>query len=357
MIIKSKLKNYELALCNDFSFINDIKSYSNTLTVVDKNVYELYYDSIFNIFSKEDLIIIDALEENKTIEKALEICEAMTSVPGKRNSCIIAFGGGIIQDIAGFAANILYRGIKWIFIPTTLLAACDSCIGGKTSLNYKDYKNLLGTFYPPDKIYVCPEFFKTLSDRDYKSGLGEVVKFNIMQGETGLSTIEKNIDKLILRDNSTVNRFVETSLRFKKEFIETDEFDKGERIKLNFAHTFGHAFETISNYEIPHGTAVAMGTLVANTVSLYRGILNKRFTERVEKLIIQIVSININNFEFNIKKFIDAIHKDKKQVDNNLKAILLNEDMELITVNDLKADEIEKAVTHIMTVLDKEFKQ
>ena len=214
------------------------------------------------------MFVVEATEKNKVVDTALDICERITEIPAKRNATLISIGGGIIQDITGFVANVTYRGINWIFVPTTLLAACDSCIGGKTSLNYKKYKNLLGTFYPPDEIHICSEMFHTLTERDFKSGLGEVVKFNIMAGQNGLKNIEDNIDELLKRDDDKLLQFVNSSLLFKKDFIEEDEFDRGVRIHLNFAHTFGHAFETMSHYEIPHGTAVAMGTIVANRISL-----------------------------------------------------------------------------------------
>ena len=129
----------------------------------------------------------------------------MTGLAAKRNIHLVSFGGGIIQDVTGFVANVLYRGIYWSFVPTTLLAACDSCIGGKTSLNYKHYKNLLGTFYPPDYIYICSKFFKSLSQKDFESGLGEVVKFNIMFGEKGLNKIEGKIDYLLQRDPAVLD--------------------------------------------------------------------------------------------------------------------------------------------------------
>lgn len=149
---------------------------------------------------------------------------------------------------------------------------------GKTSLNYKKFKNLLGTFFPPDEIRICTPFFKTLTEKDFQSGLGEVVKFNVMFGEKGIRNIEDNIDELLKRDDDKLLQFVNSSLLFKKDFIEEDEFDRGVRIHLNFAHTFGHAFETMSHYEIPHGTAVAMGTIVANRISLSRGCwMRKRF--------------------------------------------------------------------------------
>ena len=129
---------------------------------------------------KERMFLLEALEENKTMDTVLAICAAMTSMPSKRNTRLVSVGGGVVQDITGFVANVLYRGIAWTFVPTTLLSACDSCIGGKTSLNYGRFKNLLGTFYPPDDIYICPAMFRTLDEHDFLSGLGEVVKFNVM---------------------------------------------------------------------------------------------------------------------------------------------------------------------------------
>ena len=124
----------------------------------------------------------------------------MTTMAAKRNTHLVSVGGGIVQDITGFVANCLYRGIKWTFYPSTLLAACDSCIGGKSSLNYKGFKNLLGSFYPPDEIYIYPQFFHTLSDRDYCSGLGEVVKFNVIAGEEKFVKLENEIYDILNYD-------------------------------------------------------------------------------------------------------------------------------------------------------------
>lgn len=352
MKIRSSFKEYELIIQKDFMFIEKLKELSGSFWVIDRQVYELYNKELFNNIKETDLYLVDALEDNKTVDTALEICEIMTKIPAKRNAQLISIGGGIIQDITGFVANILYRGIKWEFVPTTLLAGCDSCIGGKTSLNYKKYKNLLGTFYPPDHIHVCSKFFHTLTDKDFKSGLGEVVKFNVMFGEEGISRIEKNIDNLIARDEETVNKFVENSLLFKKDFIEADEFDKGERIKLNFAHTFGHGFETVTNYAIPHGTAVAIGTLVANRVSLMRGLLDEKEVVRIEEVIKKIVNINFDSLKFDIDKLIDAIRKDKKQIDTNITAVLMYDDMKLRIYHDLQQDEIEKAIKYVFGYLN-----
>ena len=190
MIIKSSTKDYEVNIYRDFSKAKALEVDKNTFVVIDKILYSLYKEELFENIPSEQLYILEAIEDNKRIETALEICEIMTSIPAKRNAKLISFGGGIVQDVTGFVANILYRGIHWTFYPTTLLAACDSCIGGKTSLNYKKFKNLLGTFFPPDEVNICTPFFKTLSEKDFQSGLGEVVKFNVMFGEAGIKNME-----------------------------------------------------------------------------------------------------------------------------------------------------------------------
>lgn len=345
MIIHSKFKDYEVVFENDLNFLEK-KDSENIQYVIDEQVYELYR-KYFSDLTKERTILIKAAEEYKVIDTALDICEKMTAIPAKRNAHLISIGGGIVQDITGFVANVLYRGIRWTFIPTTLLSACDSCIGGKTSLNYKKYKNLLGTFYPPDRIHICARFFETLSDRDYKSGLGEVVKFNIMDGEEGLRNIESNINDLLERKETVVNRFVLSSLAYKKRFIEIDEFDRGERIKLNFAHTFGHAIEVVSNYVIPHGTAVAIGMIMADSISVKRGLLACDLMERSREVLLKIIDIDINLLDVDIKNVIDAIRKDKKQTDTALTAVL-RAGTNLEIIRDMSIEEVEYAFNNFM---------
>lgn len=343
MIIHSRFKDYDVCIEKDLDFLKSLTTKDNTQYVIDKNVYELYSEHLKNILP-ERLTLIEATEEHKVIDTALDICEKMTEIPAKRNATLISIGGGIIQDITGFVANVLYRGINWIFVPTTLLASCDSCIGGKTSLNYKKYKNLLGTFYPPDEIHICAKFFETLTERDYKSGLGEVVKFNIMAGMEGLEGITANIDSLLKRESDTVNVYVEKSLNFKKQFIEIDEFDKGERIKLNFAHTFGHAIEVVTKYEIPHGTAVAIGMIMANSVSAKRGLLSEEVVKRSEHVLLKVIDINPNLLDVPVEHVIDAMKKDKKQVGNNLTAVLMVKDKDTSLNLDIKHDLLKEEI-------------
>lgn len=350
MIIKAHIKNYELCIETDFSFFSSL-ILPEGFYVVDKNVME-YHAELLQSLPLDRLCVLEATEENKTIETALALCEKMMNLSFKRNIVLVSIGGGIIQDITGFVANVLYRGIKWIFVPTTLLAACDSCIGGKTSLNYKSYKNLLGTFYPPDKIYVSPIFFHTLSEKDFMSGLGEIVKFNVMNGIIGLKKIENNIDMLLNRDASNINEFLQNSLLFKKTFIEEDEFDTGRRKLLNFAHTFGHAFEVTSSYTIPHGTAVALGMIVANRISLNRNMLDIEYVVAIENLVHKIVKINLRKEWFSCNNIIPIIQKDKKRVGAALTAVLIDKNYTLDIYNDLTEIEIQEALTYLDQFID-----
>lgn len=350
MRIQSALKEYDVILESDKDFLLSLSDTPNAQFVIDERVYGLY-QNLFTGIPEERLSLVEAVEQNKVIDTALNICEKITDIPAKRNAVLISVGGGITQDITGFVANITYRGIKWIFVPTTLLAACDSCIGGKTSLNYKKYKNLLGTFYPPDEIHICSQMFQTLTERDFKSGLGEVIKFNIMAGESGLCNIENNIALLLSREPETVNQFVGSSLRFKKSFIEIDEFDKGERIKLNFAHTFGHAIEVITEYEIPHGTAVAIGMIMANRISENRGLIGKDIVSRSENVLLKVIDIDVALLDKPLESYIKAIRKDKKQVSESLTAVLISKygkSGELSVVHDLTEKEVEEAVKYFI---------
>lgn len=350
MNIVSKFKTYNVEFIDNLKILSDFVNDETTYFAIDKNIVDAYKDD-FSSIPSDRLYVIDAVEQKKNIDTVIDICEKMTNMPSKRNTHLISVGGGITQDITGFVANALYRGIKWTFFPSTLLAACDSCIGGKTSLNCKGFKNLLGTFYPPDEIKIYPEFFKTLTEGDFYSGLGEVIKFNVMAGENGIDNIECNIDKLLVRDNATVSKFCHTSLIFKKDFIEEDEFDRGRRILLNFAHTFGHAFETSSSYGIPHGSAVAMGMIVANRISVKRGLLDNNFAVRIENICKKILTLHLENSWFEKNYIISAIRKDKKQINKDIRAVLMNKDLSLSIYTDISESEIYEAIEYLIHFL------
>ena len=348
MEIKSRFKTYTVNFVENLAVIHSLAESQETFFVFDAHVYELYKSELPKI-PTDRLYLLEALESNKNMSTVLDICEQMTTMAAKRNTHLVSVGGGIVQDITGFVANCLYRGIKWTFYPSTLLAACDSCIGGKSSLNYKGFKNLLGSFYPPDEIYIYPQFFSTLSNKDYCSGLGEVVKFNVIAGGSRFDHLEQDIDDILMHDYKKLLSYVHTSLEFKKNFIEEDEFDRGIRILLNFAHTFGHALESVSSYAVPHGSAVAIGMMIANNISFQRGFLDKEYTNRIAHVFKKILgNIVIKSDWMNINDWIAAIHKDKKQTSESINAVLIKKDKTLAIFNDIEKNEIEKAIKMIM---------
>lgn len=342
MNVRSCLKNYYIYFDSIENSLKNIKQIDNSIVIVDSNVYGLY-KKIFRRF--KNLLIIKANENSKVLDTALKICDRIVKMKSKRNTTLISFGGGITQDITGYVASVMYRGIRWIYFPTTLLSACDSCIGGKTSLNYKKYKNLLGTFFPPDKIYISSEFFHTLSNKDINSGLGEIAKFSIMQGNKSVSKLLLDLKKLKKCDEKIINYYINKSLKYKKQIIEKDEFDRGDRIKLNYAHTFAHAIETITSYKIPHGTAVAIGCIIANYISLERKYLSIDFVTKCNSILLDIIDVDRVDLLWNFNDFIKIMHKDKKQINKKITAVLVKDDKGNVSiVSNLTNSEIKNAI-------------
>lgn len=327
MKVQSYLKEYEVEFCVDFDFLKKLQKLENAFWIIDKKVYELYKGKLGDYIGNDPCYMLEAVESNKNIERVLEIIEQMVDLKSKRNTTLISFGGGIVQDVSGFAANILYRGIPWIWVPTTLLAQADSCIGSKTSLNYKQYKNLLGYFYPPDKIYVDTGFVKTLEKKDYLSGLGEIVKCALMAGHQSFLKTTGNIAELLQRKEEILAVEIKKALEFKKRVIEIDEFDKEYRNIMNYGHTFGHALESTSCYEIPHGQAVSFGMMIANEISERRGYISEQCKTEVSNAITKIIQRDLLRPDYlEAEKYLKILKKDKKYTGMMHNCILLNKE-------------------------------
>lgn len=308
--------------------------------VVDENVWKYHAEGCLSSLEKSDVIILPIAEEQKCLDSVLGLYEKMIERSAKRNMTIVTIGGGIAQDITGFMASTLYRGINWIFIPTTLLAQADSCIGSKTSLNYKDYKNLIGTFYPPSKIYIYPPFLETQNDYDYFSGLGEVAKLYLMGGESKICQLIDKLPSLISKDTDTLLTVVQDCLLIKKSFIEGDEFDAGRRNLLNFGHCFGHAIESATDFAIPHGQAVALGMLLANSVSKNRGLLSpEQESFLAESLLWPVIKIPPDALNFDNVRVAEAMKKDKKRTGSKLALVMITDNYQVIKVDDLSKEE------------------
>ncbi|HNY51058.1 MAG TPA: hypothetical protein PLV50_11610 [Smithella sp.] len=352
MKIKSHSKTYSVEIV-DRHHIEKILKTPYRLIIIDEKVFHIYKNTLLNNIDPSSVYLFKAIESKKNINSALAICKKMAEISFKRAEELLSIGGGIVQDVTGFAANIYNRGVKWTFIPTTLLAQCDSCIGSKTSLNYLNFKNLLGTFYAPDRIYIYLDFVKTLTEDDYLSGLGEVAKFNIMSAKDGIDLLERNMEKLLGRDVKTLKFFTERSLNFKKTFIEKDEYDFGIRNLLNFAHTFGHAFEKVSNYKVPHGQAVTLGLMTANHIAAARNILKREKADQINKMVVCLLSVRLKKIWFQTEQIVNAVKRDKKRTTRYLPAVLFSSNNKLKVYQDIKAEEIDKALNRVIVFLEK----
>jgi len=202
------------------------------------------------------IIFIEATEEAKEFDALGPLIEQCRKQGLARDGRIVALGGGVVQDIAGFVATVYMRGVKWTLLPTTLLAMVDSCIGGKSSINVGAFKNLVGSFYPPDEIIVPVKAVETLPPEHVAAGKCEAAKICFARGD-------ECFEDYLALDQSEAERMIELSLAAKKWFIEVDEFDQNERLLLNFGHSFGHALESCTSYGVTHGVAVGIGCLAA----------------------------------------------------------------------------------------------
>ncbi len=319
--IKSRLKDYEVEFIDNFEEIIIEKHKKDTsFFIVDEALINLYKEPFNNIQSDYNVLPVKAIEQNKTLEHCQAIIKNLIQERIRKNCTLIAIGGGIIQDITAFISSILFRGIEWIFYPTTLLAQADSCIGSKASINLDEFKNLLGGFYPPSHIYIDMKFLETLNVNDIKSGIGEMLHFYFYAGSNLTSELMSRFDELI--DSPTnLKKYMLESLKIKKSVIEIDEFDKEIRNLFNYGHTFGHAIESVTGYAISHGQAVTMGMDIANYISLKLGYLdNKDFISMHEILSKNIPMFNLTNEM--AEPYFSALSKDKKNIGKNLGCIL-----------------------------------
>lgn len=344
--IHSNLRDYTVSFEDSFDFLDSFREIEHKCVMIDRNVATLYRDQFDTVFKNDEVILFDAVEENKTLEYASVLIEQIIAQAAKKNLTVISIGGGITQDLTGFIASTLYRGVNWIFVPTTFLAQTDSCIGSKTSINFKSFKNLLGTFYPPSKIYINPTFLQTLTPLDFYSGIGETIKFQLMKEEA-----YKNFDHIIeavekaKQDRTRLLPLIEENMRVKLSYMEGDEFDQGRRNLLNYGHCLGHALETVTDYYVPHGIAVTVGMIFANAVSLKRGWMSEGFFDHLnEKLFAPNIPLVLEESHFDRDRLLQAMKNDKKRIGKALTAIIPDSEFIMQKMDDISEEEFEYAL-------------
>lgn len=322
--IHSQVRDYTVHFQNSAAFLQAFDRFPQRLFVIDANVWRCFGEGILSGIPEAERLLFTASEERKGLASVMEIYDRLMERAAKKNMTLISLGGGIVQDVTGFVASTLYRGLNWVFVPTTLLAQSDSCIGSKTSLNYQRYKNLIGTFYPPTEVHIFPDFLTTLEDADFLSGLGEVVKLHLMGGAQSTAELTAALPALMAREPGALLAAIKRSLSVKLSYMEGDEFDTGRRNLLNFGHCFGHALETVSDYAIPHGQAVVIGMLLANIASVQSGRLAASLGDLLaETLLFPSLSVPLARRYFELEPILAAMKQDKKRVGDGLVLVMM----------------------------------
>ena len=325
IIIGSNILKYLSKILNK----NSIK-FKKCLLVIDKNIPKKKISIIKKNLKNADVSVyfINATEVNKNQNNTNKILKILLEKNFSRQDCLISIGGGITGDIGGYAASLFKRGLQFINIPTTLLAQVDSAIGGKTGINTKYGKNLIGSFYQPKLVISETTFLKTLPKRELICGYGEILKHSLISEKKFFKFLDKNLNKILNLENSFIEKAIYESCKIKRKFVEKDEKEKNVRKFLNFGHTFGHAFEASLGFskKLNHGEAVLLGMKSALNFSFKKKILQSQDYK--------IIKNHIQNFKlpYDLKKFfslknIDTIlsfmTKDKKNDSDKINLILL----------------------------------
>ena len=288
--------------------------------IIDRKIADLYNDQLRTVLQHQNTIIIEATEQNKSLESAGRIISTLVEQKTRRNHHLVAIGGGIVQDLTCFIASTLLRGISWQLVPTTLLAQADSCIGSKSSINVGDAKNIVGTFYPPTKVFIDQNFLQTLHDSEIRSGIGEILKVHAIDSAESFNHVAESLQKMHANVDE-LQPFIYSALAIKKRFIEVDEFDQGIRNIFNFGHSFGHAIESATNFGVPHGVAVTMGMDVACQISTKRNLLPVQHAERMRRALRENY-LPFSHVDIPLEPTMSALLKDKKNSSTELGLIL-----------------------------------
>ena len=307
---------------------------------IDENIASLYKEEI-KFMNNHPYKSFHAVEELKTVDAAFELCDLLLECNANRKTILYVIGGGVMQDIGAYAAATYKRGIPWIYVPTTLLGQSDSCVGGKTGLNYKHTKNLIALFSAPRQVLIDPKFISTLSPIDIFSGHGEILRLVLTGGKEVFKIYKDLIAKLksseeefLKPDLKTISELIKLSLLVKKSVVENDEFEINIRKSMNYGHSIGHAIEVLSDHGIPHGQAVAIGILVENLIAKNYLSLPDKIIHEVEHIAKEIISQesleNLKNIAD--KSIIDVMKRDKKVEGSILKLATISDygDMKFI---------------------------
>jgi 3-dehydroquinate synthase len=310
-------------------------------------IWKLHGEQLTRVLGATEPILLPDGERYKNVQTVSKIYEALIRAGADRGSAIIAVGGGVVGDTAGFGAATFLRGITLVHVPTTLLAQVDSSIGGKVGVNHTLGKNLIGAFHQPSVVAIDPLFLRTLPRREFRSGLYEVVKYGVIASRGLFDRIAKETKAIFARDPDVLVPAIVESVRIKADVVSKDEREGGLRRILNFGHTVGHALEAVTKYRrFRHGEAIAYGMLAAADLAVARGALADRERQALAQLIAQLGPLPPIG-DLSIDEIVEGVRRDKKVVHGKLHFVIAIEIGATMTVDDVTEDEIRAVLARL----------
>lgn len=322
-------RSYPIYITTDYNgigkAIDDAALKGKYVMITDTNVDKYQADECMKAFESVGLdvkkFVIETGESNKNLDTVRQIYDFLITLKLDRNATIIALGGGVVGDIAGFVASTFLRGINFVQIPTTLLAQSDSSVGGKVGVDFKGHKNIIGSFYQPKLVYINVNSLKTLPKRDLSSGLAEVVKHGIIKDEEFYEYIDENAEKIMNLDERVLQYIVKVNCSIKGSVVEKDERESGLRAILNFGHTIGHAIETVMDFKLLHGECVSLGMVAVFNLANYLDLIDDYATQKVKETL-EKINLPVSLKGIDVEKVYNQMFYDKKIVGDKLKFIL-----------------------------------
>ncbi|MFT9498085.1 3-dehydroquinate synthase [Anaerosolibacter sp.] len=325
--------------------LGSLREYLDTadqwVMITDENLDDLYGEPLRQAFAGKTVykVVIIPGEESKNIDTVTEIIDYLHEIGCTRQSKLLAFGGGVVGDIAGFCASIYMRGIGYIQVPTTLLAQVDSSVGGKTGINITQGKNIMGTFYQPQGVISDVALLRTLPKREFISGLGEVVKYGIIYDYALFQYIRVHKEKILSLEESSIAYIIKRCCEIKASIVSQDEKENGLRKILNFGHTIGHALESITNYEkYTHGEAVWIGMYNEILLAQRAGLIKQEYFQELQDFFID-MGIHYDLSGYDTEALLDKMSKDKKNLQGKI-SFILPVDRESVVEKHLTREEI-----------------
>lgn len=325
-----------------------VKSYTvkdDFLIITDRNIYNIYEKEINDALQNSNrILILNPGEESKSLKELSNIYDQLLELNLSRDGYIISLGGGVVGDISGFAAATYKRGVKYIQIPTTLLAQVDSSVGGKTAIDFKGYKNLIGAFYFPEKVYIQTSFINTLEDREILSGLGEIFKYGMIYDYNMFLEVKNSMEKIFNKDLDIIEKLIKGSVEIKSKIVEEDKLDTGIRRILNFGHTIGHAIESYYNYsQYTHGECVIKGMIYESRISHNRGLISEEYMDEIEEVLSPLINRVLYTEEM-VEELIEYMYNDKKNKEGKIVFVLPVDRAKVELFYDVTEGEIKKAI-------------